>query len=109
MHSEVAGLATVTKNYGSRRALDGIDLGVGRGEILALLGPNGAGKTTAVKLLLGLLDPDAGTVRLTGPQGSGILRSMSLANCLIDLPAGPSRIEKGELVEVILTEQPEPR
>jgi len=55
----------------------------------------------------GIFDPEAGTVRLTGPQGSGILRSMSLANCLIDLPVGPSRIEKGELVDVILTEQPE--
>jgi molybdopterin molybdotransferase len=57
----------------------------------------------------GIYDPEAGTVRLTGPQGSGILRSMSLANCLIDLPVGPSRIEKGEEVDVILTEQPEPR
>ena len=55
----------------------------------------------------GIFDPEAGTVRLTGPQGSGILRSMSLMNCLIDLPVGPSRIEKGELVDVILTEQPE--
>jgi molybdopterin molybdotransferase len=57
----------------------------------------------------GIHDPEAGTVRLTGPQGSGILRSMSLANCLIDLPVGQSRIEKGEEVDVILTEQPEPR
>jgi molybdopterin molybdotransferase len=57
----------------------------------------------------GIHDAEAGTVRLTGPQGSGILRSMSLANCLIDLPVGPSRIEKGEMVDVILTEQPEPR
>jgi molybdopterin molybdotransferase len=55
----------------------------------------------------GIHDPEAGTVRLTGPQGSGILRSMSLANCLIDLPVGPSRVEKGETVDVILTEQPE--
>jgi molybdopterin molybdotransferase len=54
----------------------------------------------------GIHDAEAGTIRLTGPQGSGILRSMSLANCLIDLPVGPSRIEKGEIVEVILTEQP---
>ncbi len=52
----------------------------------------------------GIHDPDAGTVRLTGPQGSGILRSMSLANCLIDLPVGPSRVESGETVDVILTE-----
>src|SRR5438034_5291705 len=55
----------------------------------------------------GIHDPEGGTVRLTGPQGSGILRSMSLANCLIDLPVGPSRFEKGEVVDVILTEQPE--
>jgi molybdopterin molybdotransferase len=52
----------------------------------------------------GIHDPEAGTVRLTGPQGSGILRSMSLANCLIDLPVGPSRIEQGTVVDVILTE-----
>ena len=63
---DVAGLAAVVKNYGSRRALDGVDLAVGSGEILALLGPNGAGKTTAVKLLLGLLDPDGGAVRVFG-------------------------------------------
>jgi ABC-2 type transport system ATP-binding protein len=63
---EVAGLSAVTKNYDSRRALDGIDLAVGKGEILALLGQNGAGKTTAVKLLLGLLDPDGGTARVFG-------------------------------------------
>src|SRR6266480_4913021 len=52
----------------------------------------------------GIHDPEAGTVRLTGPQGSGILRSMSLANCLIDLPVGPSRIDEGAVVDVILTE-----
>ena len=57
----------------------------------------------------GIHDPEAGTVRLTGPQGSGILRSMSLANCLIDLPVGASRFEKGQEVDVILTEQSEPR
>lgn len=57
----------------------------------------------------GIHDPAGGTVRTTGPQGSGILRSMSLANCLIDLPAGRDRHEPGEQVELILTDQPEPR
>ena len=52
----------------------------------------------------GIHDAEAGTVRLTGPQGSGILRSMSLANCLIDLPVGPSRVEQGARVDVILNE-----
>ncbi len=54
--------------FGTRRvtALDGIDLTVGPGEIFGLLGPNGAGKTTAVKILLGLTRPTAGTARLFG-------------------------------------------
>ncbi len=55
----------------------------------------------------GIHDPAAGTVRLTGPQGSGILRSMSLANCLVDAPPGPSTIDAGETVDVILTDAPE--
>ena len=57
----------------------------------------------------GIHDAGAGTVRTTGPQGSGILRSMALANCLIDLPEGRDRHEPGETVELILTDQPEPR
>ncbi len=64
--TEAAALSGVTKNYGSRRALDAIDLSIRSGELLALLGPNGAGKTTAVKLMLGLLNPDSGTVRVFG-------------------------------------------
>ncbi len=64
--SEAAALNSVTKTYGSQPALDSFDLEVRRGELLALLGPNGAGKTTAVKLMLGLLAPDAGSVRVFG-------------------------------------------
>src|SRR6266480_2266277 len=47
-------------------ALKGIDLSIGRGEIVAYAGPNGAGKSTTVKLLSSLLTPDAGTVRVLG-------------------------------------------
>lgn len=57
----------------------------------------------------GIHDAAQGTVRTTGPQGSGILRSMSLANCLIDLPEGRDRHAAGETVDLILTDQPEPR
>ncbi len=64
--AEAAALGCVTKTYGPLCALDGVDLSVGRGELVALLGPNGAGKTTAVKLMLGLLKPDAGEVRVFG-------------------------------------------
>jgi ABC-2 type transport system ATP-binding protein len=54
------------KSYGETLALDGIDLQVAEGTILALLGPNGAGKTTAVQILSSLISPDAGEVRVAG-------------------------------------------
>jgi len=64
--SIVASLEGVNKNYGDIRALRGVDFRVRAGEVVALLGPNGAGKTTAVKLLLGLMPPSAGQVRVFG-------------------------------------------
>jgi ABC-2 type transport system ATP-binding protein len=51
------------KYYGTFRALKGLDLEVKRGEIFGLLGPNGAGKTTMIRILVGLIKPNAGTVR----------------------------------------------
>ncbi len=63
---EVASLNAVTKKYAAHLALDAVNLTIGRGELVALLGPNGAGKTTAVKLMLGLLNPDSGNVRVFG-------------------------------------------
>lgn len=65
-HAAVATLESVSKNYGSIRALSSVDFQVRPGEVVALLGPNGAGKTTAVKLLLGLLQPNSGKVRVFG-------------------------------------------
>lgn len=62
----VASLTSVDKNYGDVRALCAVDFQVRAGEVVALLGPNGAGKTTAVKLLLGLLQPNRGRVRVFG-------------------------------------------
>ena len=66
---EAKGLRKVySSRFGTRnvRALDGIDLSVGAGEVFGLLGPNGAGKTTAVKILLGLTRPTEGTAHLFG-------------------------------------------
>ena len=62
----VASLEGVNKNYGPVQALKGVNFRVRAGEVVALLGPNGAGKTTAVKLLLGLLQPNTGKVRVLG-------------------------------------------
>ncbi|WP_370938721.1 ABC transporter ATP-binding protein [Amycolatopsis sp. cg13] len=60
---EISGLA---KSYGSTTAVDGIDLRMERGSLLALLGPNGAGKTTTVEICEGFRRPDAGRVRVLG-------------------------------------------
>ncbi|WP_240670071.1 ABC transporter ATP-binding protein [Actinoplanes solisilvae] len=58
------------KRYKRRQAVDGVSFTVGRGEVLGLLGPNGAGKTTVIKMLLGLVQPDAGEVLLLGRRGT---------------------------------------
>src|SRR5580658_7906428 len=61
------------KSYGDRCAVDGVDLCVRAGEIHGLLGPNGAGKTTLMRMLLGLVQPDAGTMSLLGgPAGTAL-------------------------------------
>jgi ABC-2 type transport system ATP-binding protein len=61
------------KRYGEKQAVDGLDLSVARGEIVAVLGPNGAGKTTTVEILEGYRRRDAGEVRVLGtdPQTAG--------------------------------------
>jgi ABC-2 type transport system ATP-binding protein len=56
----------LVKKFGTFRALDGLDLTVERGEVHGFLGPNGAGKSTTIRVLLGLLRSDGGTVRLLG-------------------------------------------
>jgi len=56
----------LTKRYGDTEVVRGIDLNVRRGECFGLLGPNGAGKTTTLRLLLGLIEPDAGSIELAG-------------------------------------------
>lgn len=66
MGEMAARLAGACKRYGAVTALDGVDLELRGGEVLALLGANGAGKTTAVSLLLGLIEPDDGDATLFG-------------------------------------------
>jgi ABC-2 type transport system ATP-binding protein len=73
----------LVKLYGDKRALDGVDLDVDRGQVCALLGPNGAGKTTAVRVLTTLTKPDAGTAWVAGADvladPNAVRRSIGLA------------------------------
>lgn len=64
------------KRFGAKTAVEDLSLVVGRGEVFGFLGPNGAGKTTSVKMLLGLVEPTAGSGRLLGaPLGDRAVRA----------------------------------
>ena len=56
----------LVKDFGDKRAVDGVSLRVPAGSICGILGPNGAGKTTTIRMLLGIIDPSSGTRRLLG-------------------------------------------
>lgn len=71
MNQELITARGLTKLYGTKPALDHIDLAVGRGRIIGLLGPNGSGKTTFIKLLCGLLQPTSGILEVNG-NGPGV-------------------------------------
>ncbi len=60
----------LVKRYGSFTAVDGVDLNIPRGEVYGFLGPNGAGKTTTIMMLLGIVRPTAGDIRLFGEKFS---------------------------------------
>ncbi len=64
--TDAIAVAGLVKSFGRTRALDGVELTVRTGEVHGFLGPNGAGKSTTIRVLLGLLRADAGTVRLLG-------------------------------------------
>jgi ABC-2 type transport system ATP-binding protein len=86
------GLALATrglqKRYGSRVALAGLDLSVPTGVVYGFLGPNGAGKTTTMRLLTGLIHPDAGTIELLGrPFGRGDRHRLFEVGALIESPS----------------------
>src|SRR5260221_5889117 len=59
-------LRRVTKSFGAVAALKGVDLWVGRGEVMGLVGDNGAGKSTLMKIVVGALPPDEGDVLVDG-------------------------------------------
>jgi ABC-2 type transport system ATP-binding protein len=76
------------KRYGSRQALDGLDLTVPSGTVYGFLGPNGAGKTTTMRLLTGLLHPDEGTIEIFGRRfARGDRRLLFEVGALIETPS----------------------
>jgi ABC-2 type transport system ATP-binding protein len=104
----VAGLQGASKRYGKLQALDGVNLQVRRGQVLALLGPNGAGKTTAISLLLGLLDADAGAANLFGAQPRSLAARRHIG-AMLQTTAVPDTLQVGELIALFRSYYPQPR
>jgi ABC-2 type transport system ATP-binding protein len=101
------GFAGAAKSYGAVRAVEGLDLVVRCGETVALLGPNGAGKSTSIGMLLGLVAPDAGAVRVFGETPEVAVRSGRIGAMLQE--AGlPKDVKVGELVAFVRRLYPSP-
>src|SRR5438552_3287337 len=66
MAEPIVQVRNLTKRFGDFTAVDGVSFDIRQGEILGLLGPNGAGKTTTIQMLLGLVTPTAGEIRMFG-------------------------------------------
>jgi len=96
MNETALALSGVSKSYGSFAAVSGLTFSVRRGEIYGFLGPNGAGKTTTLRMLLGIIAPDAGTISVLGresvasvkprvgylPEERGLYRKMRAAETI---------------------------
>ncbi len=91
----------LTRRFGRMTAVSDIDLNVARGSIYGFLGPNGAGKTTTIRLLLGLLKPDAGEIELLGlAQPANRMESMSKTGALVERPSCYPHLSGRENLEI---------
>jgi ABC-2 type transport system ATP-binding protein len=95
------------KSFGTVRALQGVDLQISQGETVALLGRNGAGKSTAISLLLGLNDPDEGTVLLFGAPPERSVRA-GLVGAMLQEGRAVPRVTVRELVSFVARRYPNP-
>jgi ABC-2 type transport system ATP-binding protein len=94
--------AGLVKTFGRTRALDGLDLSVGYGQVHGFLGPNGAGKTTTIRILLGLLRADAGEVALLGgdPWADVVALHRRLAYVPGEVTLWP-KVTGGEVIDLV--------
>jgi ABC-2 type transport system ATP-binding protein len=95
-------VSDLVKTFGPTRALDGLDLEVASGEVHGFLGPNGSGKSTTIRVLLGLLRPDSGDVRLLGgdPWREAVALHCRLAYVPGDVTLWPN-LTGGESIDLL--------
>jgi ABC-2 type transport system ATP-binding protein len=103
----VAKLNSVTKRYGQITALDNFSLELCAGEVVALLGPNGAGKTTAVRLLLGLISPNAGSVRVLGRDPRDA-KARTRIGAMLQVARVPEMLRVRECIDLFRSYYPHP-
>ncbi|HSS76063.1 MAG TPA: ABC transporter ATP-binding protein [Thermoanaerobaculia bacterium] len=103
----LAEMRGAVKKYGAVTALAGIDFAVQPGEVVALLGPNGAGKTTAVQLLLGLIRPSGGEVRLFGQDPRSTAARVRVS-AMLQVSKVPETLKVSEHVNLISSYYPNP-
>ncbi len=92
-HSTLQALA-LSKSYRGRRVVDEVNLELRQGEVVGLLGPNGAGKTTTFYIIVGLISPDTGKVRLNGDEITGLPMYQRARSGISYLPQEPSVFRK---------------
>src|SRR5690606_4263056 len=99
-----AAIATsgLVKTFGATRALDGLDLTVNAGEVHGFLGPNGAGKSTTIRILLGILRADAGSVTVLGgdPWADAVALHRRIAYVPGDVELWPN-LTGGEAIDLL--------
>jgi ABC-2 type transport system ATP-binding protein len=106
-HQPIAHLESATKHYGNVTALDKLTLSLYPGEVVALLGPNGAGKTTAIRLLLGLVAPTSGSVRVMGsdPRNS---ETRAAIGAMLQVTRVPETLRVREHIDLFRSYYPNP-
>ena len=95
-------LRGLTKKFGDKTAVDNLDLDVRAGELYALLGPNGAGKTTTLRMVAGLVKPDAGTINVFGiDAGADVRAAKQMIAWLPDEPTLYDKLTAWEFLEFV--------
>lgn len=85
----ILSIENVSKYFGGKAAVEQFSLSVGEGEIFGLLGPNGAGKTTLIKMIVGHLRVDSGSIMVCGHAiGQEFEAAMSSVGAIVENPAG---------------------
>jgi ABC-2 type transport system ATP-binding protein len=95
------------KSYGSIEAVRGIDISIQSGETVALLGPNGAGKSTTIDMILGLTEPDGGTVSVMGGPATAAIDA-GWIGAMLQTGALIRDLSVGELVAMVASLYPQP-